>query len=99
MAAELLALVYGFDQAYVIKHTLEKTLSKDIPIDVLIDSRTVFNTEAKGTGTLEKRLLIDVSALHQSHYIGELRSIGWISGKNNPADGLTRDIILKLITP
>ena len=95
MAAELLALVYGFDQAYVIKHTLEKLLSKTIPIDALIDSRTVFNTVAKGKGTLEKRLLIDVSALRQSHYIGELRSIGWINGKENPADGLTREVLLK----
>ena len=45
--AEVFALVYGFDQAYVIKHTIEKILDKQVPIDGLIDSRTVYNTVAK----------------------------------------------------
>ena len=93
MASELLALVYGFDCSFVVKHSLDNILPTKIPLDVFIDSRTVFNTIAKRSGTLEKRLSIDAYALRQSHFIGEIRKIGWIASKENPADGLTRSQI------
>lgn len=40
--------------------------------------------------TLEKRLQIDANSLRQSHHEGEIRTLGWIPGDKNPADGLTR---------
>jgi len=93
MAAEILALVIGFDQAYIVKHALGELLDIDIPIDAFIDSRTTFNCVAKNASTIEKRLQIDVAALRESYTRGELRCLGWIPGHMNPADGLTKSIV------
>ena len=93
MAAELLALVHGFDIAYVLQQMLQDILGKSIPIDGYLDSRTVFNVIAKNGPTLEKRLQIDAFALRESHSKGELRSLAWIDGKENAADGLTKGLI------
>ena len=93
MAAELLALVYGFDNAFIIQHTLKEVLGKIVPIDAFVDSRTTFNCVAKQSGTAEKRLQIDAAAIRQSYDRGELRCLGWIPGEENPADGLTKCVI------
>lgn len=95
MAAELLALVHGFDHAFLVKHCMSEILGREIPLDAFIDSRTVFNTVAKTAPTLEKRLLIDVCALRESHGKGELRNISWIPSDENVADGLTKGLIGK----
>lgn len=94
MAAELLSLVYGFDSAYIVKHTLDSCLKEKIPLHVYTDSRTVFNTIAKTSSTLEKRLQIDAHSLRQSHKNGEITTLAWIPGNINPADGLTRAKLL-----
>lgn len=91
MAAESLALVYGFDQAFVARDILQQVTDQQIPIDAFIDSKTVFNVVAKSGGTMEKRLQIDVNALRESHDRKELRCLSWISGHENYADGLTKD--------
>lgn len=93
MAAELLALVHGFDNAYLAQHILQEILDQDIPIDGFVDSRTVFNVVAKSSATLEKRLQIDVNSLRESHGKGELRCLSWIPGSENYADGLTKHSI------
>ena len=90
MAAELLALVNGFDHAFVIQHTLQELFGRTISIDAFVDSRTTFNCVAKQAGTTESRLQIDAAAIRQSYDRGELRCFGWIPGKENPADGLTK---------
>ena len=90
MAAELLALVYGFDCAHVVQNSLCEILGFDVPIYAHVDSRTVFNTVAKHNSTLEKRLQNDVHSIRQSYRRGEIYSLSWISGKTNPADGLTK---------
>ncbi len=95
MAAEILALVNGFDNAFVVKHILGELLDRSIPLDAFIGSRTTFNCAAKHASTLEKRLQIDVSALRESLTRGELRCIGWIPGIENPADGLAKASIPK----
>ena len=94
MAAELLGLVYGYDNAFIVKHTLESCFGTKIRMDAYVDSRTVFNTVAKGKGTLEKRLQIDAFAIREAHRKGDLTTLGWVPGKENPADGLTRKNIL-----
>ncbi len=95
MAAEIMALIYGFDASFVVKHTLEAARGQFVPLDTYIDSRTTFSTIAKSSNTLEKRLQIDVSAISESHKKGELKTLGTLLGDVNQADGLTRDKILK----
>jgi len=93
MAAEIHGLIYGFDNAYVARSLVEEILGIKVPIDGYVDSRTLFNVVAKNAGTLEKRLQIDVLSLRESHEKQELRSLAWISGKENVADGLTKELV------
>ena len=93
LAVELLALVHGFDQAYVVQDMLRQITGKTIDIDAFIDSQTLFNLVAKHSNPLERRLLIDVNALRQSHRKGELRNVAWIPTGQNVADGLTKRLI------
>lgn len=67
MAAELLGLVYGFDNAFMVKSILDQILGQAVPIDAYLDSRTVFKVVAKKGSTLEKLLQIDVNAIRVSH--------------------------------
>ena len=59
MAAGLMALVHGFDNAYLAQHMLQEILNKKVPIDGYVHSRTVFKLVAKASATLEKRLQIN----------------------------------------
>lgn len=93
MAAEVHALIYGFDNAYLARDILQEILEKEINIDGYVEYKTVFNVIAKSGSTLEKRLQIDVFAMCESHARGELRYPAWIPGTQNIADGLTRRLI------
>ncbi|PXF45774.1 hypothetical protein BWQ96_04441 [Gracilariopsis chorda] len=61
MTAELLAVVHGYDQAYIAKYMLEEMLQRKIPIAAYIVSRKVFNSVTKQRSTSEKRLEIDMA--------------------------------------
>lgn len=93
MAAEVHALLYGFDNAYFGKHMMEEILGKRIEIDGYVYSRTVFNVIAKNSSTLEKRLQIDIHAMRESHTKGDLRYLAWIPGSQNYADGMTKSMV------
>lgn len=99
MAPELLALVTGFDYAYGLKVTMQELLGREMELDVFVDSRTTFNCVAKNASTLEKMLQIDVAGLRESYARGEINCLGWIPGSENPADGLTRSVLLKKEQP
>lgn len=43
IAAELLALVNGYDEAFVVKKTLQDLMNCIIPLEAYVDSRTTFN--------------------------------------------------------
>lgn len=92
MAAEVQALVLGFDYAFIVKDLIEEIIGRSIRLEALIDSKTVFNVIAKDGQTAERRLQIDVLALRQSYDIGELDRLAWIPGKDNPADPLTKPV-------
>jgi Reverse transcriptase (RNA-dependent DNA polymerase) len=99
LAAEILALVYGWDNAFVVSHALNEIFGRSIPVYAFVDSRTTFNVIAKHARTLEKRLAIDSHALQESLARGELSRLGWIPGTENPADALTRSTVLKTDHP
>ena len=93
MAAEIFALSYGFDNAYVTQSMLREILRSNVPIEAYVDSKTLFGVVAKYANTKEKRLQIDVAALREAHSKREIRSLSWIPGTSNPADGLTKGIV------
>lgn len=104
MAAELHALSYGFENAFVAKTMVEEVFGQNVPLHGFLHSRTVFNTITKRGAILEKRLQIDAYALRPSHTRGELQSLAWIPTEQNVADALTKTLpkedhlLLKLMT-
>lgn len=98
MAAELLALVLGFDNAYIIRELVLELTGRRLVIDAVIDSITVFDVIAKRSQTTEKRLQIDVLSLRENHDRGDLDNFGWLPGHLNAADPLTK-YKLSLVPP
>ena len=94
MAAEIQALTLGFDYAFIVKDLVDEILGRQLRIEAMIDSKTVFNVVAKEGKTTERRLQIDITALRQSYDLGELDRIAWIPGASNPADSLTKPVLL-----
>lgn len=90
MAAELFALVLGYDYAYVVRTLMEEMTGLNLKMEALVDSKTVFDVIAKYSQTGEKRLQIDVNALRQEYDYGELHRLGWLPCILNAADPLTK---------
>ena len=93
MAAEVQALILGFDFAFLIKTMIDEIIGRNLEIDAMMDRKTVFNIIAKDGKTTEKRLQIDVLSIRESYDLGELRRIAWIPGVENPADSLTKPVL------
>jgi hypothetical protein len=101
LASEIYAMTAGFDMGYSMMSTINdivRTLNKQhaelkipaIPLILLTDSYSLYETITK-LGTLaEKRLMIDVMALRESYEGKEINEIRWINGEDNPADALTK---------
>lgn len=71
MAAEFLSLVYAFDLSFCTADMLSEIWGRKVEIDGYNDSKTVFDT-VRLNPTPERLLLIDVSALQESHQSGDL---------------------------
>lgn len=89
MAAELIALVVGFDHAFWVRKMVSEILGRRAEIMAAVDSKTVFDTVMRLSSTLEKRLQIDAYALHEAHRVGDLAELTWIERRFNVADPLT----------
>lgn len=83
-------MVYGFDQSYVIQKSISMFLGKPVPLKVFTDSSSLFDSLTTLNTTSEKRLLIDLRMLRKIYDNREIADIYWISGDQNPADGLTK---------
>lgn len=89
------ALVHGFDDAYMVREMLEKSLSCEISFEAFVDSRTLFNIIAKDGGAVERRLPIDVFVLKKRYMRADTKQIGWIHGNENAANVLKNEIIAR----
>lgn len=90
LAAELFAMVHGFDVSSTIRLAINDVFGRIVPLHVYTDSRSLFDCLSKVSRTAEKRLLIDLSMLRQSYERREITEAFWIPTKQNPADGFTK---------
>lgn len=80
MATELYAFVYTFDDDYMVQRIPEESLSRELSLEAFVDSRMLFNVNAKNRETAEQGLLISVFALKESYRRRGLKLIGQITG-------------------
>ena len=94
LASEIYGMVGGVDMAISINSTITKILEqhnlKSLPSVVCTDSFSLYDCLVKLGTTREKRLMIDILAIRQSHEKRELTEIRWINGNDNPADAMTK---------
>ena len=90
LAAELYAMILGFDVSAVIQRTITDFLGKHVPLHLYTDSKSLYDSLTTLNATSEKRLLIDLALLRESYETREIDAVYWIPGTQNPADSLTK---------
>lgn len=90
LASELYAMVAGFDASCVLNHTIDRIMTKSIPLVIWIDSFSLYGCPVKLGTTKEKRLMIDVAVVRQAYQRREIAEIICIKGTSNPADAMTK---------
>ena len=91
LAAELYAMSLGFDNAAVIKSTIQQILRRPIDLTIYIDSKSLYDCLVRLGTTHEKRLMIDIMCLRQAYERREISQVVWIDGKHNIADAMTKE--------
>ena len=92
MAGEVYAFSAVFDQAYVIKHDLERILRQSIPLLMFTDSKQMFDVITSACHSTEERFMIDVAVIRAAYNSYEISNVGLIAVELNPADGLKSQI-------
>ena len=92
LAAGVYALIACFDYCFTLAHDFASILSQTVPIEILTDSKSIFDRITKLASVSEKRLLIELSALRQACVSGQIRNLGHVPSQYNIADPLTKKI-------
>lgn len=90
LGGEVYAFAEAFDRAIMIRYDLEAIYKTEIPLQMFTDSLQMFNVITKGSATTERRLMIDIFAAREAYNRKEITNVGFISGDDNYADGLTK---------
>ena len=91
LAAELFAMIDGFDAGFSIRKTLENiTGQENMALSLFTDSKSLYGLVVTLAQTTEKRLQIDLEMLREGYEKREITNVIWISGSENPSDDLTK---------
>lgn len=80
----------AFDSAFVLKYELEKMLGGRVPLEMLADSRPLFDFILNATRTKDRRFVIDLVAARESSLIKRYMTSGLIKSQYNLADIFTK---------
>ena len=90
LGAEVYAFAEGFDNAYIIRHDIERILKRKIPLSMFTDSKSLFDVLIKNSYTTERRLMIDLNSARASYEANEILDVGFVRTDQNPADAFTK---------
>jgi len=90
MAGEVIAFSDLFDVAAALSSELSVLYGKNIPVQLLTDSKSLFDVISKGSRTSGKRMMLDIAATREGFRNKVISDIGFVRSSNNLADGLTK---------
>ena len=90
MAGEVIAFSDLFDVAFTLAHEVKFITGSQIPVQLLTDSTSLFDVISKGSGTSEKRMMLDIAAARKGFRSKAISDIGFVRSNKNVADGLTK---------
>ena len=93
LAAECLALEEGAETAYLIRCILAEILDidfHDIPIECIIDNKSLHESLYSTKTVDDKHLLVDIAILREQLATKDLTKIKWVESNMQLADCLTK---------
>lgn len=90
LGAEVYAFAGCFYAAFSLKRNLESMTNSTIRLQMLTDSKSLFDVIKKCSTTAEKRLMIDIKVVRQAYEKFEFSGVGFVRSDNNPADSFTK---------
>jgi len=97
MSAEVVAFADLFDASIAFKSDIQNILSKTIPLQLLTDSKCLFDIVSRGSRTSEKRTMIDVASAREGFRDRDISDIGFVRSSQNIFDGLTKRMSRKAL--
>ncbi len=97
LAAEVYALSACHDYCMALAHHISTMIGKKIPVYLMTDSKSIFDTITKLSNVSEKRLTIDIASLRESYGSGEISNIGHALTKYNLSNPLTKKMNSKIL--
>lgn len=97
MAYKLYAFIEAFHVSVPIAADLRIMMEKKIPIHLFTDWKEAFDVITHGKRPSKRRLAIDITVLREAYYRYEIDRIGLVRGENNPADGMTKQKLNRML--
>ena len=92
MSAEVIAFSDMSDAAITFSAELGTLTDQKIPVQLLTDSKSLFDIISKGSRTSEKRMMLYIAASREAFRDRVISHIGFVRSKQNIADGLTKGL-------
>ena len=89
-AAEILAIVEAAEFGAALRDALQRICGRTVPHEVIVDSKSLFDTITTQHEAKDFRLRQAVRSLRERYELGEITKLRWIAGRVNPADALTK---------
>ncbi len=89
MGGEVIAFSDLFDRACTLAAEIGAVYGRKIPVQLLTDSKSLFNVISKGSRTSEKRMMLDIAAAGEGFRDRIISDIGFV---RSLADGLTKSM-------
>ena len=81
--------VEAFDYAFIIRYDLRSILGKHIPLQMLTNSKSLFDFITNSSITTECRLMIDIKAVCEAYKSMLISDVGLLRSHKYPADAFT----------
>ena len=92
MSGEVIAFSDMFDTAIAVSKELSVVMNQRVPVQLLTDSKSLFDVISKGSRTSEKRTMLDIAAAREGFRDKLISDIGFVRSSMNLADGLTKSM-------